>query len=138
MAKITLVKQLNNTFKIAFDSDYEKLKKIKVNEPYEFEYKNSRNIRFHRKAFALFNMVFDNQEIYRNIDDLRYDLTVEAGYFELRVNIHGEEVKKAKSISFASMDETEFNEYYSAILDTIVKYFHFDKQDIIDNVSQYF
>jgi len=56
--KITLIKQLNNTFKIAYDSDYETTKKIKVGEPYEFEFKNVRNLKFHKKFFALMNMVF--------------------------------------------------------------------------------
>lgn len=136
--KITLIKQLNNSFKVAFDSDYDKLKKIKHGEPYEFEYKHVRNPKFHRKFFALMNMVFQNQERYTNLDHLRRDLTVESGYYDLRVDIHGCEVKEPKSISFASMDETDFNEYYNAVTDTIVKYFHFDKQDIIDNLEQYF
>jgi hypothetical protein len=136
--KITLIKQLNNTFKIAFDSDFEKAKKIKVGEPLEYEYKQLRNIKFHRKLFALLNMVFQNQEIYNNIEHLRKDLTIEAGYYDLRANIHGEEIKEAKSISFANMDQDEFDSYYSAVLDTVVKYFHFDKQDIIDNIEQYF
>lgn len=136
--KITLIKGLNNTFKIAFDSDYEKAKKIKVGEPLEYEYKQLRNIRFHRKLFALLNMVFQNQEIYNNIEHLRKDLTIESGYYDLRPNIHGEEIKEAKSISFANMDQDEFDSYYSAVLDTVVKYFHFDKQDITDNINQYF
>lgn len=136
--KITLVKQLNNTFKIAYDSDYEKAKKIKAGEPYEFEYKQLRNVRFHRKFFALMNLLFQNQELYKNLDHLRKDLTVEAGYYDLRVNIHGEEIKEAKSISFAAMSEDEFSEFYNAVLDTIVKYFNFEKQEIIDNVQEYF
>lgn len=136
--KITLCKQLNNTFKVAYDSDYEKLKKIKINEPFEFEYKNSRNIKFHRLYFSLLNMVFQNQEMYNNIDHLRRDLTIESGYYDLRVNIHGEEVKEPKSISFASMSQEEFSEYYNAVLDTIVKYFHFDKEDIKNNIEQFY
>jgi hypothetical protein len=56
----------------------------------------------------------------------------------LRTNLHGEEIKKAKSISFASMDNDQFEEYYNAVLDQIVIHFNFGKQDIIDNVNQYF
>lgn len=136
--KITLIKQLNNTFKIAYDSDYEKAKKIKVGETYEYEYKQLRNIKFHRKFFALLNMLFQNQEIYNNIEHLRKDLTIDAGYYESRPNLYGEEIKEAKSISFANMGEDEFNEYYNAVLDCIVTHFNFEKQEIIDNVNQYF
>mgnify|MGYP003605637100 CR=1 FL=1 len=136
--KITLIKQLNNTFKIAFDSDYEKARKIKVNEPYEFDFKNVRNPKFHRKFFALLNMVFQNQEMYKNIEHLRRQLTIESGYYDLSVTIHGEEIKEPKSISFSNMDNTEFSDFYNAVLATIVTYFHFDKQDIIDNVGQFY
>lgn len=136
--KITLIKQLNNIFKIAYDSDYETAKKIKVGEPYEFEFKNVRNLKFHKKFFALMNMVFQNQEIYKNIDYLRKDLTIEAGYYEVRADINGCEIKEPKSISFASMDEDEFNYYYNSVIDVIVTYFHFEKQDILDNIEQFY
>jgi len=136
--KILLVRQMNNTFKCAYDTDLDNMKRIKAGEMVMCEVTKPRNIQFHRKFFALLNLVFHNQEIYMDVEDLRHDLTIEAGFFEYRVNLFGEEVKKAKSISFAKMDEFEFSSFYSAVLDTIVRCFHFDKQDIIDNVEQYF
>ena len=136
--KFTIVKQLNNTFKVAYDSDYEKLKRIKAGDLLECEIKKPRNYKFHRKYFALINMLFQNQEKYNNIDHLRHDLTIEAGYYDIRTNLKGNEVIQAKSISFASMKEDEFSQLYDRTLYTIVKYFNFDKQDIIDNVEQYF
>lgn len=36
------------------------------------------------------------------------------------------------------MVNSEFSEYYNAVLDTIVKYFHFDKEDIIQNIEQFY
>ncbi len=136
--KFTIVKQLNNTFKVAYDSDYEKMKRIKVGDFLECEIKKPRNYRFHKKFFALIQMIFQNQERYNNVDDLREDLTIEAGYYVKRENIKGELIKRAKSISFANMEEHEFSDFYSAVLDEIVKHFNFNKQDIIDNVEQYF
>lgn len=136
--ELLLVKQLNNTFKCAYDSDLDKLKKVKANDIVSCTIKKPRNILFHRKFFALLNLVFQNQEIYQHLEDLRHDLTIEAGFFESRPNLYGEEIKKPKSISFAAMDEYEFNDFYSAVLDTIVRCFHFDRQDIIENVEQYF
>lgn len=136
--KFTIVKQLNNTFKVAYDSDYEKMKRIKVGDFLECEIRKPRNYRFHKKFFALIQMIYQNQERYNNIDDLREDLTIEAGFYVNRENIRGEVIKKAKSISFSKMDEHEFNDYYSRVLDEIVKHFNFDKQLIIDNVEQFF
>ena len=136
--KIALVKQLNNSFKIAYDSDYEKCKRLKVGEIYFFEVKKQRNILFHRKFFALINLVFENQEVYSNADDLRYDLTIEAGFFTRRTNLEGDQVKKPKSISFSSMDETEFEQLYDAFLNVVVKYFKFDKRAIEENIMEFY
>lgn len=136
--KFFVVKQLNNTLKVSFNSDYEKIKKLKVNEEYQCEIKRPRNIKFHRKFFALINMLFDNQEIYNNADDLRGDLIIEAGFYRVVTDFKGVEKKKPKSIKFSSMDEDEFSDLYNRVLDVIVQYFHFDKQSIIDNVEQYF
>lgn len=136
--KITLVKKLNNTFQVAYNSDYEKVKKLKVGEEYQCEVKQPRNYRFHKKFFALINLVFENQEVYDNIDDLRYDLTVEAGFFNRRTNLEGNEIKQAKSISFAKMSEEDFGKLYDSFLDVIAKHFNFDKQDIQENIMEFY
>ncbi len=136
--KITLIKKLNGNFIPAYDSDYENAKKITINEPFEYEYKKPRNYKFHKKFFALLNLVYDNQERYVNIEHLRHDLIIEAGYYEIRYNFQGVEVYVPKSISFSKMDEIEFNELYSKCIDVIIEYFNFNKQDIIDNIEQYF
>jgi len=136
--KLTLIKQLNGSFKTAYDSDYEKAKKIKLHEPIEFEYKIVRNYNFHKKFFALINMVFQNQEFYTNLDSLRKDIIIEAGFFETRITIWGEERIEAKSINFASMDNTEFTELYDRCLDVIVKHFHFEKELIKENIEQFY
>lgn len=136
--KICLVKGLDNKFSIAYPSDYEIAKKLTVGKEFFFEVKKSRNIKFHRKAFALFNLVFQNQERYSNMEDLRHDLIIEAGYYIERVDLNGATVKQAKSISFASMDELEFSKFYDDIINTIVLHFNFNKQAIIDEVAQHF
>ena len=136
--KITLIKQLNNSFKLAYNSDYETAKKIALNEPVEFEFTKKRNIKFHKKFFALLNLVFENQELYINIEHLRKDLTISAGYYILRYNFEGVEITEAKSISFANMDEIEFSEFYNRVIDVVVKWLGIEKQDIIENIQQYF
>lgn len=136
--KINIVKQLDNSFKVAYDSDYEKLRKIKAGQIYEVEIKNQRNAKFHRKFFALINLVYQNQEFYNNIDRLRKDLIIASGHYTERVNYWGEIITEPHSIKFAKMSEEEFKKLYNDVLDTIVKHFNFDKQDIIDNVNRYF
>lgn len=136
--KITLVKTLSNTFKPAFEWDYEAAKKIKAGKEVECEIKQPRNYQFHKKFFALVNLVFQNQERYNNIEHLRKDLIIASGYYDLRYNLEGLEIYEAKSISFSSMDETEFSDLYNAVVNTICKHFHFDKEELIEEVAQYF
>lgn len=136
--KITLIKTLNGTLKPAYDSDNELVRKVPLNEPITFEWRKPRNIKFHRKFFGLVNLVYQNQEQYNNIEHLRKDLTISAGYYDIRYNIEGVEIQEPKSISFAKMDEIEFSEYYNRIVDVVVNWLGIDKQDILDNIEQYF
>ena len=136
--KITLCKQLNGTFKPAYNSDYELAKQIPLNESIEFEYTKKRNVKFHRKFFALLNLVYENQEVYNNIEHLRKDLTISAGFYEIRYNFEGVEIYEPKSISFAKMDDIEFAELYNRFIDVVVKWLGIDKQEILDNIECYF
>lgn len=136
--KIFAVKSLSGSIKPAYDSDFEQLKKMKAGEVYECEIKMPRNIKFHRKFFALINLVYQNQELYTNIEHLRKDLIIASGNYESRYNLDGFEVLEPKSISFSKMDEAEFSDLYSSVVDVICKYFHFDKEELITEVSQYF
>lgn len=137
--KIALIKGLDNKFSIAYDSDYELAKKIKPNEVYEYEFKKTRNIKFHRKFFALVNLCFSNQETFNNIEHLRKELIICAGHYELIFDLEsGTQKKEALSISFASMDETAFNTLYNDVLNVICEKFLFDKEDVLNNVAQYF
>ena len=136
--EIYLTKTMGGVLKPSFDSDYQKLKKLKLNKEYKCVITMPRNIKLHRKYFALLNLVFNNQESYSNIEDLRHDLTVAIGYYTLRENMQGDVIKKPNSIKFSSMDELEFGELYSKTIDAIVTHFNFNKQDIIDNVEQFF
>ena len=136
--ELYLTKTLGGVLKPSYDSDYDKLKKLKVGQEYKCKVSQPRNGKFLRKYFALINLVYSNQERYDNSEDLRHDLTIASGYYRMSVDLQGNEVKKAKSISFAKMTEFEFGELYSATLDAIVKYFSFDRDAMIEEIEQYF
>ncbi len=90
-----------------------------------------RNAKFHRKFFALLNFAFDYWEPQpveldgeivtpeKNFERFRKDITILAGYRVMVVNIKNEVRYEAQSISFAEMDETEFNELYRAVFNTV-------------------
>lgn len=135
--QITLIKTLSG-FKLAYNSDHEMAKKIPLNEPIVYDWKKPRNYKFHKKFFALLNLVYENQEQYNNINDLRGELTIEAGFYDVTYTLWGEKKKKPKSISFTSMDEAEFSDLYSRIIDVVVKWLGVDKEDILTEIEQYF
>ena len=54
------------------------------------------------------------------------------------IDFQGVIQREAKSMSFASMKEDDFQDLYSKVIDVIVQYFNFNRQDIIDNVEQFF
>lgn len=136
--ELSLVKQSDNTFMAAFDSDYEKVLKIKTGEIYKCQITKPRSLGHHKKLFALFKLVFDNQERFQHSEDLREQLIIEAGYFETYISLHGEVIKKAKSMSFANMDQFEFSELYERIKDVITIHFRITSEQIEEEIHQYF
>lgn len=137
--EFNLIKTLNGTFKLAFDSDFEKAKQIPLNVPFEVKYTKKRNAKFHRKFFALVNLCYQNQEQYNNFEHLRKELIICAGHYDLIFDLEtGQQKKEAQSISFAKMDETEFSKLYTDVLNVICDKFLFDKEEVLSEVAQYF
>jgi len=83
-----------------------------------------RNYAFHKKYFALVTYAFSQWETPdgtgKNYDRFRDELSIMAGFFDKVWTISGELRLVAKSISFASMDEAEFQELYSKTVDIIL------------------
>ncbi len=94
--------------------------------------KQQRNPAFHRKFFALLNLAYDawepaantfkGQVVGKNFDQFRNDIVCLAGFYEVAVNLRGETRVTAKSISFASMDQHEFDGLYNAVVDVVLKH----------------
>jgi len=137
--KVQVVKTINGIIKPAYDSDFECFKKMPANEVFEIEYKKQRNVKFHRKFFALLKLAYENQSDYRLMEDLRRDLLITSGNYEEVVNrITGEVYKIAKSISFSSMDEIQFNEVYESVKNIIIKWLGITNENINEEIEQYY
>lgn len=108
------------------DDDYDEMKKIKVGTIVKANIVRPRNVKFHRKFFALIRAAWDclteQQRInLRSVDTFREQLLITSGFIEPLYDLNGKKfLEKAKSISFAKMDEPAFNEVYSKVLDTIL------------------
>ena len=137
--KILVVKTINGFLKPAYDSDFENFNKMPINETFEIEYTKRRNSKFHRKYFALLKLAFENQNDYRTLEEMRYDITIVCGYYNEFVNkITGEVYKKADSISFSQMDNIKFSELYEKTKDVISKWLGIDNETIEQEIEQYF
>jgi hypothetical protein len=55
----------------------------------------------------------------KNFEQFRQDVIILAGYYDSFFRLDGSLQIKAKSISFASMDESEFNNLYKAVFNVI-------------------
>ncbi|MFM1133846.1 DUF1367 family protein [Yersinia rochesterensis] len=61
----------------------------------------------------------DRVTLLKSFDAFRRWTTIQAGYFAIIQMPDGSQFKEPKSISFASMDDTEFSELYKATLDVL-------------------
>lgn len=108
------------------------IQKMKVGELTHADFKRVRNYKFHKKYFALLDFAFEQWEprdgltyqgmpVAKNKERFRKDLIILAGFYESTVNIRSEVRLEAKSISFAQMDEVEFEQLYNATVDVVLR-----------------
>ncbi len=101
----------------------EKIKRMAVGEALEFDFKIARNYKFLQKFFVFLKAVYDIeaiQEQFTSVEHLRYALTMDAGYFETVTGMNGQIYLKPKSISFAKMDEAEFDQFYAKVMEIVL------------------
>ena len=139
MKKIELVKRSDGSFIPGHNSDHEACKRVAPGDSIEGRIGSVRNLRFHKKFFALIkyvhhHMIEDLAAKYPTTDALRYELTRIAGYWEPHVTYDGTTIYKPKSLAFDSMGEDEFKEVYRDVLDVALKYFvsEVDEQELLE------
>lgn len=89
-----------------------------------------RNLEFHKKFFALIGTAFGMADTDWNIKQFRYYVTAGAGYCDFITDDEGGVVAVPGSISFASMEQTEFERLYQDVLTFICQRFVLDEDDI--------
>lgn len=108
-----------------YESDFDEKRKLQIGQVYMAEIKVARNIRFHRKMWAMLNTAWSllpekTQNGFRSFEGFRAYLLVAAGFYDTYFSPRLKEfVEVPKSMSFASMDEVEFNGCYERIKDVI-------------------
>lgn len=145
MANLALVKT-HNGYVPSCEQDQEIFSSHKLGAVIHADFKKMRNPKFHRKFFALLNLGFDSFEpvaiegkhgpIEKNFEQFRADVTILAGFYEQAYRLDGTVRTNAKSISFGSMSEHEFNKLYSAVINVLLKNVltHYKDADEVDCV----
>lgn len=136
--ELTLIKQLNGDFRPATDKDKKLCNKVKVGSPISGNFTKPRNYEFHKKYFALLNLAFEYSDI-NNFEFFRKEIIKRAGYYESYINFKGIEVFEAKSISFAKMDNLEFEILFKKTIDVILKYVlkNNTEEEILENLINF-
>lgn len=113
-----------------YDSDYDEKKKLKIGESYWVNVTKARNIKLHRKYFALINCAWEylNERqtsfFKENKDAFRKTVEIAAGYYDMIYSIARKEwIEQPKSIAFDKMEELEFRELYDNVKRVIFKMF---------------
>lgn len=78
--EIYLKKTLSG-LKPLYDSDADQLAKIKIGEDVLATIKRPRNLRFHKKFFALLNLGFQNQDRYADFETFRFVMIMKSGFY---------------------------------------------------------
>ncbi len=106
----------------------------KVGKVFKCKISEIRNYKYHQKLITLFSMMHDILPAPADVefmdrtitpehtfDNTRRYLTVKAGYYSVNGYPDGSVRVEAKSISFANMDQDEFENLYSSVINACLK-----------------
>lgn len=119
--------------KLAYRRFKSRLKKLEAGELITFDVKLPRNGKYHKKFFAMLNLAYEMWEpnrknksykskpIQKNFERFRSDVLIQAGYYSQTFDLDGNMKLEPISISFASMDDIQFEAVYSACLNVLLE-----------------
>ena len=128
------------------DSDLDLKKRLRVGSVVRCKVSNPRNYEHHKKFFAMVRLTFDNLPLplvekwnIRNEYDMLRRFKRDLGYFTNTINEYGEHEIEYLSISFAAMEQHEFEQFYNQCIDLVLfKYIKgIDKQDLITEIENF-
>jgi len=149
--KFFLVKS-NNHYLPADEEDHKKSSKIGSGEIIEVTCTNQRNIKFHRKYWSLINTTLHNlpetaekelmskhQFRITSKEDLHFYVKIKNGYVEKRfIGKDGNIGWVPTSISFSSMDEDKFNEFYDKAVRTCAELLGLEDSELTKHILEEF
>ena len=92
------------------------VQKFKKDAPKLITVKGKRNLEFHQKYFVMLQVIYEIQNHFDNFEAMRYWITMKAGYYDTIMAPNGNLIYQPKSVSFAKMDEIEFQKVYDGVI----------------------
>ena len=96
------------------------LRRVPLGEDVMVSWRRARNMKFHRKVFALLQMVFENQERYPTFKRFRAEIQKELGYGETYEQDDGKAIFVPDSLSPASMEADEFETFWNDLCNHVI------------------
>lgn len=131
MTEILLTKTPQGALIPVDEASREVVAKWKLGQGVRVQAKKIRNYKFHKKFFGMLDLGFDAFEppdmqykglpVIKNRKRFRKDCIIAAGFYDLVADLNGNAHAEAHSISFANMDDTEFELVYSAVADVLLQ-----------------
>ena len=128
-----------------YDSDYDEKQRLKVGDTVLCSIKRPRNYEFHKKFFALLRLTVTNlphliqqqMQIFTE-EDMLDCLKVDLGLYTTVLH-GGKQIIKTGSISFAKMDESEFERFFQRSVDVILRIYlrGTDRQALIEEIDNF-
>lgn len=121
------IKKENNLLVPADKSSEERLEDLKSGQWYKAKIYKPRNVKFHRKFFALLNAVIEQSDYFTGksgsmaIEELKERIKIKTGHYNItsEVDIEGlgkVPILKTRSIAFDKMDNITFEAFYNTAL----------------------
>lgn len=90
--------------------------RVKFGDLIMLEAKRPRNLAHHQKFFAMLQVVKENQEHYKSVDDILDAFKFSIGHTR-KIQTKRGIIEVPLSISFAALDQDQFNEFYDKAMD---------------------
>lgn len=110
-----------------YDTDHDLKQRLRVGSVVKCRVCRPRNYEHHKKFFALVRLTFDNLPLplvekwnIRNEADMLRRFKRDLGYFTNTLNEYGEREIEYLSISFAAMEQHEFESFYEQCIDLVL------------------
>jgi hypothetical protein len=109
-----------NKLVAAEPTSLEAIQGLKVGETLTATIRRPRNGSHHRKLFALLSVVMEAQTTFATTQELLNALKMATGLFEIGRTVDGIPFAQAQSISFVSMAQDRFEQFYDKAVDVIL------------------